>query len=541
MSGVVTKIFTKRIFLYSIVLTLSLLFGCCDCVQLEAKSKFDVSMFPYSDDYKKDRKILRTFSVPIMNSSFLKLIKYEKNYSALKKEGVDINSLNAKNVTSKVKNFASTIIILPTIFVATNINIQINEKIVARETNDIISTTNKTITLDIDDKNTDTRERERLDGNRERERPDGNREHERLDGNREHERLDGNRERERPDGDREHERPGGNSLIDNITNIQLLEYIATFDDTNFIRNIGGINDSVFIARINSIKSTNALTFTTNYAKTYQFDVVDTQTTNVLYSGSATSEGQIGNISRDAINAMESYFASRLLAELANNSGDDNKSYVDFWLERKVGNITALESVDVEVDVQQVKNAWTNTAIPTFSVSSIKRTSISTNTNSSTSDKNAEFEKVVLASKSESAIFNVGDSIRFNFDIKQEGFVNIIYVAPTGKTMSLLYPNNYNIGYVANQSILSNGLYQVPTDVNNIEIIMREAGLSKVYLIYSKSESDIYDLTKFGSGGFPSIRSGLDFVWHIENILEKNMKSGNYFIEQIIIETIDGDR
>ncbi len=323
-----------------------------------------------------------------------------------------------------------------------------------------------------------------------------------------------------------------------------MEYIGEFDDTNFVTNISGIDDPIFLARINSIAATNALTFITNTTKMYNFDVLNTQTTNVLYSKSITNTNQINTVSRETINALEFHFASQLLAEIADNSrAAKNNSYVNFWVERKtVDNMLSVDT-DTPLPEDETANSWTNTRTPVFSISSSKKTdtndTIITNddTTSILYEPDDGFEVVANSSDSDPiASFNVGDSIRFQFDVYEAGFVNIVYVSPISTNMSLLYPNNYNIGYATNAGILSNGLYQVPTSENNIELVLREAGISQVYLIYSKSEKNTYDLTKFQNGGFLAVRDEMDFAWHVENVLGKN-KSG-YVVEQITIDVVD---
>ncbi len=506
MSNIAIIVFIRKIFTYTKILIVCLLLA--NSLTIEAKSQLDVSMFPYPNEYKKDRKVLRNFSVPIMNTAFLKLIKYEKVYSSLKKQGVDVGLLDVTNVVDMVTNFQSTVIILPTISISTNITIKIDEKIVAESEQRDDSNTNSTIAL----------ETESSLG------------------------IEGSQNIAIEVDNEESIESIHESSINSheIINIQLLEYINKLPDTNFITNISLINDNTFIERVNSITATNALTFATNISKTYKFDVLDTQNTNVLYSKSITNTNQLNTVSKEAIDCLDFYFASKLLEQLADNSrGSQKNSYVDFFVERKP---FIIENVleDIEIMPEESSSSWTNMRTPVFSISSSKKPeAVDTNKNISTNVVSSDdaFEVVATAnSENNSAVFNIGDSIRFKFDLYEEGFVNIVYVSLSSTNMSLLYPNNYNIGYATNAGILSSGMYQVPADNNNIELILREAGLSQVYLIYSKYEKNMYDLTKFQSGGFLSINSAADFALYIENILGKNPT--DYIIEKVNIETVD---
>ncbi len=589
MKNTTFRVFIKNICAYTIVLAICLLF--IGFVHLEAKDKLDVSMFPFANEYRKDRKLLRNFSVPIMNTDSLKLIKYEKIYSTLKKAGVDIVSLNATNITSNVESFQSRFIILPTITIATNITIEIDEKLAAQTNKNVLATNTNTTnmiidSLDIADGSAalDLDAEDSVLGIESLEKAIEQSEigdsidkvldvasvlensHDAASGN---SGDDNNDSSENSDENAalelgvvedvenlEHIENVENTVASRygIINLQLLDYVNKLPTTNFITNIVNINDKVFVSKLNNITATNALTFVTNTEKTYHFDLIDTETTNVLYTKAINNTNQVGTVSLETINTLEFYLAKGLFSELARaTSRSQNISYADFWVERKPRVVVDINA-STNITADEPKSSWTDGRTPIFSISSGSGSSSATNTNyvvndnQSVSEKSDDdgFERVVITDNEPIALFDVGDSIRFDFDIYQSGYVNIVYlpppstnISPPTTNMSLLYPNNYNMGYATNNNtLLPVGLYQVPAIDNNIELILREAGLSKVYFIYSDSKDVLYDLTKFQNAGFLLIRDTLDFVWHLEDFYNKNTKNNGFIIHEITIETRD---
>lgn len=592
MKNTIFRVFTKNIFAYTTLLIICLLF-ISFCPKVEARDKISVSMFPYSSDFRKDRKLLRNISVPIMNTDSLKLIKYERTYSALRKNKIDINSLNATNVISNVATFQSRFIILPTITIITNISIEIDEKVIrnfavstnATDTNTSIyasSSTNRILdNLDIEtdiraemgenllgsDNNGDESDSQSknielmadidVEALVRKNGYDNDGEDSSADGNAKNGESGNNGESEGYNEDDESDEENEEiSIADEygITNIQLLEYVNNMPTTNFITNISSFTNKIFIARLNTITETNALIFVTNTSQIYNFDVIDTQATNILYSTNITATNQFSTVSTAAINTLEFYLASNVFSELSSlTTNSQDKSRANFWVERK-SNTKAAEP-DTNNNIEEPnKSSWTSGRIPTFSISSSSKASQTSGDNDEASDSDDKaiaegFQKVDITDDEPVAIFDIGDSIKFDFEVLEQGYVNILYMPPPSTNMSLpstnmnlLYPNNYNMGYATNNNeLLYAGSYQVPTEDNNIELILREAGVSKVYFIYTTSKDALYDLTKLQTGGFLLIRDTLDFAWHLEDFYDKHKKSKKndvFFINEIIIETRD---
>ncbi len=84
-----------------------------------------VYMCPIPNEYKKDRKTLRTLSVPLMKLSYVDFTKYEKVARMLKKQDIDLTSLSTNNLVAKLSSFESDIVIFPTIGFYTNVNVEV--------------------------------------------------------------------------------------------------------------------------------------------------------------------------------------------------------------------------------------------------------------------------------------------------------------------------------------------------------------------------------------------------------------------------------
>ncbi len=347
-------------------------------IAIYAKEQTIVSMMPIPNTYKKDRKILKIFSVNLMNAGFIKLIKYEKIHRKLKKEKINLDEANITNLLEASSTFNSEYVILPKLYFNTNI----------------------------------------------------------------------------------------------ITNI------ATSPNTNIVHNN---QTNITVSQTNNISLITNTTFTTNIIKMYDFSLINNNK-NILYTTSISNTNEIQNVSSQIISILKFNFASSMLENISEDTsiGEDEK-YVDFWIEKK--------------------------------------------------NPNGDFQKINTNEN-----FNIGDSIKFNFELYEDGYINIIYVSEPSTNMILLYPNNYNKGNATNNTMLiSNNIYQSPSESNNIEFILNSNGISKAYLIYSNNNKEMYNKNNLSKTAFPEIIEKLEFVKDIKKALEPKVNKKNYMIKKIVIK------
>ena len=348
-------------------------------IAIYAKEQTIVSMMPIPDSYKKDRKILKIFSVNLMNAGFIKLIKYEKIHRELKKEKINLDEANITNLLKASSTFNSEYAIVPKLYFNTNI----------------------------------------------------------------------------------------------ITNI------ATSPNTNIVHNN---QTNITISQTNNISLITNTTFTTNIIKMYDFSLINNKNESILYATSISNTNEIQNVSSKIISVLKFNFASSMLGNISDDTSiGKDKKYVDFWIEKK--------------------------------------------------NPNGDFQK-----PNSNENFNIGDSIKFNFELYEDGYINIIYVSEPSTNILLVYPNNYNKGNATNNTILiSNNIYQTPSESNNIEFILNSDGISKAYLIYSKNNKNIYDKKNLTTSTFPEAIEELKFIEDIKESVQSKIDKKNYVIKKIVIK------
>ncbi len=277
---------------------------------LYSNDKLIVSMSSIPNMNKEETKLIQKLSVDIMNTLFVKFIKYGKINKALKKEDIEIENATDEDLINAALTYNSKILIMPTISFATNI--VTNESRI----------TNAAMT-DIEYLESLLEEIEDIENEEIFEEMENENDIENI----------WEVDIEPADDDEITEILKSMDALDTEEQQQQsITSTQTLDDT--------IPEGVQIEEpqigLNAIDdSITNITYTTNITKVYNFDVLDIQTTNSLYTTNITRTNDVNIVSTGTINALKFYQASLILNSLLTNEVDENNKYAEFWIEKKM--------------------------------------------------------------------------------------------------------------------------------------------------------------------------------------------------------------